>query len=382
MLGTKGGIRARLRLLLAGALSALTGGCSFVPTTGPTVRQIDSQEGPASFIVVDLNHGIVRELAAASNVGLSRRLLPSQISTKSRRIGAGDVLAVTIWEAGEGGLFSSQSSKSVSFPGVVVEPSGEISLPYAGVINVSGRQTLEVQKQIVASLSDRAIQPQAVVNIVENRTNTAVLNGDVVKPGLYPLSAQGERLLDVIAAAGGTKGPARETTVMVLRKDQRAEQLLNAIIADPEENILIAAGDRIFLNHEPRRYTVVGAVNRSGVYPFETLQVNVLEAIAAAGGLIDERADATGVFVFRYERADLLRNFVTAVPEHFGDLVPVAYRLNLKNAESYFFAKGFTLRDKDVVFAANAEGFELSKVLRLVNMATSAAGVGRHWDLR
>jgi polysaccharide export outer membrane protein len=369
-----------LRLLALVCLTALAlGGCAALPTTGPTSRQIEMGErvGAAdSYVLLDLNPQIVSELNNDPNLGLSRRLMTTKIKDLKPRIGVGDVLQITVWEAGEGGLFSSQSGRSASFPSMVVSPGGEISLPYAGIVKVAGKTPFEVQKRIVDNLSDRAIQPQATVSITENRANTVVLNGEVSKPGLYPLSLKGDRLLDVIAAGGGTKFPARETNVLVIRGEQRAQQLLTAIVEDHQENILIQTGDQIYVNYEPRRYTVVGAVQKPGVYPFEAIQVNVLEAVAATGGLIDSRADAGGVFVFRHERSELVRKFSSAPATKSAGRVPVVYRINMRSPEAFFFASGFKLRDKDVVYVANAEGAEASKLLRLVNLATSSAGIG------
>lgn len=359
------------------AVAAACTGCSVLPASGPTSRQIEFQERVAeSFVLLDLNPNIVAELASDNPLGLSRRLMPTRVKDLQPRIGVGDVLQVTVWEAGEGGLFASQGGRSATFPNMVVSPTGEISLPYAGILRVSGRTPFEVQKRIVDSLSDRAIQPQATVNVVENRANLVVLNGEVGKPGLYPLSLKGDRVLDLIANGGGTKYPARETSVMVIRGEQRAQQVLTAILEDPQENIMIQTGDQVYVNYEPRRYTVVGAVQKPGVYPFEAVQVNILEAVAATGGLIDTRADANGVFVFRYERAELVRKFSNSPLASLQERVPVVYRVNMMSPEAYFYASGFRLRDKDVVYAANADGAELSKALRMLNLATASAGIG------
>jgi polysaccharide export outer membrane protein len=373
------GIR-RLFMAAALATAALAGGCASLPSSGPTSRQIEIAERVDendNFVLVDLNREVVSALEQDAAAGLSQRLMPTRIKDATPRIGVGDILTVTVWEAGEGGLFSSQANKSAAFPSLVVSPSGEISLPYAGILKVSGRTPFEVQKRIVDKLSDRAIQPQATVTIVENRANTVVLNGEVGKPGLYPLSLKGDRVLDLIAAGGGTKYPAREMSVMIIRGEQRAQQALTAILEEPRENVAIQTGDQVYVTYEPRRYTVVGAVQKPGVYPFEAMQVNILEAVAATGGLIDSRADASGVFVFRHERAETVRRFSKAKLAKAGHRVPVIYRVDMRAPEAYFYASGFKLRDKDVVYAANAEGAEATKLLKILSLASSTAGLSR-----
>lgn len=366
------------------ALLAVLSGCSsLIPTSGPTSEEISQSitvNNTGDYLVVDINHDTVRRLTEFHPVGLSNRFTRTSSQSPTVRIGTGDVLAVTIWEAGEGGLFSNSQSKNITIPQLTVDRLGHISLPYAGLIKVAGSTPVEVQTRIVSGLADRAIQPQVVVSIVKNESNTVVLSGDVTNPGRIPLSFQGDRLLDVIAAAGGTKFPAQEVYVVFIRGQKRGSQLLNAIVENQDENIYVEAGDRIYLSHEPRRYSVFGAVEKPGVYPFGTTQVNLLEAVAATGGLIDQRADATGIFVFRHEAANVARALVGAYDEQkFGPYVPVVYRINLRDPSAYFYARGFIVQDKDVLYVANAKGVELAKVLRFLNLATSTAGIGRRF---
>jgi len=381
----KGILACTLRRTLAAivVLPALSG-CAFMPGSGPTSHQIEIGEAVTDggkttgkdidYIVVDLGSDVVRKLSSNRGYGL-RGFAASKISLPQSKLGIGDILAVTIWEAGEGGLFSNASTKSVNLPAVTVDRNGEISIPYSGVLKVKGKTPVEVEKIIVDSLKSRAIHPQAVVNIVKNETNTIVLSGDVIKPGRYPLSLQGTRLLDVVAEAGGAKAPAQEMFVTFIRGDQRASQSLKAVIDSESENIYVRAGDQVYLSHEPQKFTVLGAVAKPGVYPFGAPQVNLLEAMAGAGGLVDEKADGTGLFLFRHEArkvVDILQPTGQRIPD--GPYVPVVYRVNMRDPSAYFYAKAFQLQDKDVLFVANARGVEVAKVLTLINMGTRTVG--------
>ena len=249
-----------------------------------------------------------------------------------------------------------------------------ISLPYTGEIKVKGKTPLQIQELVVESLDGKAIQPQALVNVVRNETNIVTMSGDVNKPGLYPLAANGTRIMDVVAQAGGTKFPARETYLTLLRGNKQGIQLMKTIIEEPNENIYVSRGDRIYLNHDPQRYTVLGAVKKPSIYTFDSATISVLESIAAAGGLLDTRADATGVFVFRFEKPKVLNELGVSYTRTVRGLVPTIYRINMKHARSYFYAQSFHLKDKDSVYVSNAQGVELSKVLRLINGATSSVG--------
>src|SRR6056297_1051169 len=113
-------------------ISTLFMACSFVPREGPLAIEIERQSETNEYVVVDVDAGVVHTLGQMSHAGLQNRFVRRTKAPRST-IGVGDQLAITIWEAGEGGLFSNQTSKSASFPSVVVDRKGTISLPYAGI---------------------------------------------------------------------------------------------------------------------------------------------------------------------------------------------------------------------------------------------------------
>jgi len=358
------------------AISALwVAGCSALPASGPTTSEVLFSSGSSenkSYVIVDVNHDVVRGLAAVRPIGLSQRFRKARFKAPKAKIGAGDVLSVSILEAGEGGLFSNTQSKRVTFAAIAVDKDGNITIPYAGVIPVKGRTPLEVQARIVKRLADRAIQPQALVNIVKNENNTIILSGDVTRPGRYPLTLKGDRLMDVVASAGGAKFPARETYVTFIRGKTTGMQMLKTIFEDSRENVYVRAGDRIFLTHDPRKYTVLGAVHKPGVYAFDSSRVNLLEAIAASGGLLDQRADATGLFVFRYENQSVLKGIKPDYDGSFGNVVPVVYRINMRDPSAYFYAQAFMLTNKDALYVSNAESIQAMKLLEIIRLGTGA----------
>ena len=364
--------------LLVGLLLALTfvgqSGCSMTPREGPLAMEIEQQSAENDYVVVDVDAELVHTLAEFDPVGLSKQFMRSSYQAPQQRIGIGDVLAITVYEAGEGGLFSGAQGSRAEFPSVAVDRRGRISIPYAGLIKVKGRTAVQVQNIIVKKLTGKAIEPQAVVNVIRNENNVVNVSGDINKPGLYPISLRGRRLLDIVAEAGGTKYPARETYVSFVRGQKRGVQLLKAVIESPKENIFVANGDRIYLSHDPQRYTVLGAVHRPAIYKFDAPSISVLEAVASAGGLIDNRADSTGLFIFRYEDPRVLKKLGKKYSYTIRGRVPTIYRINMQHAKSYFYAQSFRLQDKDSVYVANARGVEVSKVLQLINAATSSVG--------
>src|ERR1700730_17834375 len=100
--------RALDNLLLA--VGFLAAGCGILPTAGPTARQVISQEtsdgnGAPRFFLVDVDDGVITVLNAVSNQTLQARFHSRGVPAEPR-IGVGDSIVVSIWEAADGGLFS------------------------------------------------------------------------------------------------------------------------------------------------------------------------------------------------------------------------------------------------------------------------------------
>ena len=89
--------------------------------------------------------------------------------------------------------------------------------------------------------------------------NAVTVAGEVVSGARVRLSPGGDRLLEVIAAAGGARAPVYETFVRLSRNDVTATIPLERLVAEPAENIYARPGDVITLARVPRTFTVFGA---------------------------------------------------------------------------------------------------------------------------
>ena len=125
--------------------------------------------------------------------------------------------------------------------------------------------------------------------------------------------------------------------------------------------------DVLTILREPRRFTAFGGTGRNELVPFDAAGMTLDEAIAKAGGLLDNRADATGVFLLRFEPAGLVAQLLPERADQIQtSVVPVIYRLNLRDANSYFMARSFPMHDKDILYVANAPLTDVQKVLNAV----------------
>jgi polysaccharide biosynthesis/export protein len=223
----------------------------------------------------------------------------------------------------------------------------------------------------------KAIEPQAIVTVVDSVTNTATVSGEVVSGARLQLSLKGDRLLDLIAEAGGAKAPVYQVFVRLSRGGITATIPMETLVSHPAENIYAWPGDVLTLIQVPQSFSVLGAAGRNAQLNFTAEKMTLVEALAAAGGLIDERSDPAGVFLFRYEPAavvDALKapNLATGP----GGASPVVFHLDLSDADSYFLAQRFPVEDKDIIYVANAQLNELRKFFELLSTLTGPVLTG------
>jgi protein involved in polysaccharide export with SLBB domain len=233
---------------------------------------------------------------------------------------------------------------------------GAISIPYGGRLRVAGRTPEEVERAIEQRLGPKALDPQALVVVERSAANTVSVDGEVVGGKRVPLSPGGDRLLQVIAAAGGAQAPVHDTFVQLSRGNTTATLPLAELVADPAEDIYARPGDVLTLVKRPQTLSVFGATGKNAAITFTSDRMTLAEALAKAGGLDDNRADPRAVFLFRYEPVAVVRALqqplATGAP---SGLSPVVYRLDLHKAHSYFLARRFLVQDKDVIFVADAK---------------------------
>jgi polysaccharide export outer membrane protein len=368
-------------------LGTVTGliGCSSIPTAGPTTSQIIDQVAeakPQRFDLVVLDDRAIAAQAARPAESLRARFAKFG-KPPPPTIGVGDVVSVSIWETTGGAALApaateaapagaaGASLRSVALPDQVVGRDGAISVPYAGRVSAAGRTPAAVEQTIGERLAERAIEPQAIVTVAKSVANTAIVSGETVTGARVPLSPGGDRLLDVIATAGGAKSPLYETSVRLSRGGVTVTMPMERLVSDPAEDIYAWPGDAITLVRAPKTFSAFGATGYNTQLPFAAEQVNLAQAIAKAGGLLDLRADPAGVFLFRFEPPRVVRALGVAPAASAPDgSAPILYHLDLRDAVGYFLAEKFPVEDHDIIYVANAPITELQKFFNLVNTIT------------
>lgn len=357
------------------------GGCG---SSGPSSRDlVSAATTDHSFALVELSEPSLDVVASWHRPSFSA-VYGDYRAPKIQKVDVGDSVQINIWETGSGGLYTtpapigiSTGSRVGALPEQVVARDGTVNVPYAGRIRIAGKTPAEIERLIVQGLDGKTANPQAMVTLTRNISHSATVTGDVTAGARVPLSPNGDRLLDVIATAGGIRAPVHEAFITLTRDGTSLSVPLQAILAASKENVYVRPGDVITVYRAPQSFTAFGATGRNAVVGFDAGGITLDEALGKAGGLIDERSDPRGVFVLRYEPVTLARQYAS-VPPHLlnGSVVPIAYRLDMKDPTSLFRARRFQMRDKDILYVSHAPITEVEKVFRLFQILTAPAITG------
>jgi polysaccharide export outer membrane protein len=227
--------------------------------------------------------------------------LPAQVVPAAEPdyiVGPLDVIAVRIY--GEDKL----SGK------IRIDNDGSFPFEYLGRVNAEGMTTAQIEAYLAKALGDGYLRnPQVSVEVVEYRSKSVFVTGEVRSPNKYSLQGN-STLMDALTLAGSITQNAGNW-VQITHARQGVEVLgpsasleydmrvnLRDIQTGKAQNIKLRDGDTIFVPRAERIF-VVGHVRNTGPVVYEE-GMTVFEAIAAAGG-ITEKGSNSRIEIIRIE---------------------------------------------------------------------------------
>lgn len=134
-----------------------------------------------------------RPAAGADSRNGDNRFQSPQAASPSYRIGAGDLIAISVYQ---------EEDLSTT---VRVSETGAISFPLVGTIRIGGMSAQQATNEIAAQLRDGyLVNPVVTVSLVEQTKAKFTILGQVSKPGPYEMPANGSiSFMEAIGMAGG-----------------------------------------------------------------------------------------------------------------------------------------------------------------------------------
>ncbi|HEY6981002.1 polysaccharide biosynthesis/export family protein [Reyranella sp.] len=346
-------------------LGVAVAGCQAIPGDGPWMNGAKSTSSEAlPFDVIDLTPTTVVAYRPAATVDQPSET--GNLSAGARvSVEPGDVLRVRIFEPYEGSIFPTIQKPGADFGNQVVTNDGTIEVPYVGIVKVAGLNLREIEQRIVQQLGNKAQNPQVIVEFVADRNNTVMVSGEVKSPGRLSLLEGTRSVVDAINRAGGPTGVATQLQVVLRRRgnvilDKQYSELLAGA------DVGIQKGDEIVVRPNSHTFTVLGAVAKAGNVALTKANMTLLEALGEVHGLSDERANKTGVYVFRM--GDIQDN---------PNARARVFRLDLMQPVSIFVAQQFGMQANDVIYVTNAPLYEYNKILTAIYRTFSIVGIAK-----
>jgi polysaccharide export outer membrane protein len=347
--------RRSLALISPAVLLIGLAGCQSVGPTRKAIEKAAAQPTVSGLHIVDVTNDVARQLSldiaqdknvfardlsGAEAVG-SKASPPALFGTSNLDTGIGAVV---------------QGSRPNVFPGFMVGPGGTITIPFAGAVPAAGRTTHQIEQEIVRRLQRRAHLPQAIVRISRNVAAAVTVLGE--------LTPHGERVLEALSNAGGTSQPLDHLTIQLTRGSTVRRMAAEDIIADPRNDVVLRPGDVVTAIFQPYSFTVLGAAGKNEEIRFEATGITLSQALGRVGGVRSDTADPKGVFIFRWQKPTSVG--VSSEPASTGTGVPVIYRVDLKQPETYLASQRFAMRDGDVLYVSNSPMADFQRFVGLV----------------
>ena len=313
--------------------------------------------------IYPITFGLVEKMRKPPVLSQTNAALEHSRAAYRYHIGKGDVLNIMVWahtDLNSPVQQSSPQSNQVS-RGAWVDESGYITYPLVGKIQAQGKTIDELQNILTSRLKRYLKNPQVTINVTEFRSQRISISGAVGQAGQLPITNVPMTILDAVNQAGGVAQNADTHNVKWTHNGVDRTISLQDMLqyGDMSQNHLLSHGDIVYVpNSSNNKIYIMGEVGKQATLPIGNHGLNLTQALGEVGGMNQNYADATGVFVIRRAPED------AAKPIHI-------YQLNLKDATSYALGSEFKLRSEDTVYVTAAPVTRWNRVMSQITNSIS-----------
>ena len=170
---------------------------------------------------------MIRLLVFAALLVFARSSVAAEDGMSNYRLGAGDIISITVFD-----------EKELSLAKVKLSDAGSISYPMLGELRVMGLTVSELEQKVTAGLKGTyLVNPKVSVSVDQYRD--VFVNGQVYKPGNYPYQP-GLTVRKAVSIAGGFKDRANKDSVTIIHEKQDKPDAIKSDL-----DTLVAPGDTI-----------------------------------------------------------------------------------------------------------------------------------------
>ncbi|MEY0971792.1 polysaccharide export protein [Providencia huaxiensis] len=339
-------------------LTALTG-CTVTPgayvsTSGKNVVDTGDRDITKLVDIYPISPKLLDDMYTAPTIAKPNAQLEKQLTHYEYRVGAGDVLTITVWDHPELTI-PAGSYRSAQDSGNWVHSDGTIYYPYIGKVKVIGKTVTEIRTLISNRLATYIESPQVDVSIAAFRSQKMYVSGEVAKPGTLPITNVPLTILEAFNNAGGLTEKADWDNVVLTRNGKEIKVSLQDLVqyGDLTQNYLMLPGDVLYVpRNDSQKVFVMGEVGQPTTLTIDRAGMSITEALSKASGIDQTTANATGVFVIRPIKNQPAedRELEALLPKKMA----AVYQLDLSDATSLVMGTEFKLQPYDLVYVTAA----------------------------
>lgn len=310
-------------------------------------------------IIKTITPQLIQQELQLAKTGIHADLAELMTPPQSYKIGAGDYLAITVWDHPEllmpvstvSGTLATLSGTTPS--GYTVSPEGKIQFPYAGDFKVEGLTELQARDLLVQRLSSYIKKPEVTLRVLSFRSKRIYADGEVKLPGIVQIDDIPLSLAEAINRAGGITQLGDQSRITITHEGKTYRVDLTRLTVDgiDPSRIMLSNGDMLRVSpRDESKVFVVGEVIKPISLALHNGRMSLNEALGEAGGVNPQTADANQVYVIR----------------NANDVQPIIYHLDARSPVMFALAENFELKAKDVVYVDSAPIVRFNRIINLI----------------
>lgn len=301
----------------------------------------------------------------SSDQGTSSKQELLDYKPEAYRIGANDLLYITVWDHPEL-TAPSGPQQQLDANGRLVRPDGTLFYPYIGNIDAAGKTIEQLRSDIAKRLANYIDSPQVDVSLLRFGSQRVVLSGAFNTAGEVPMTTSPMTIVQAIGQAGVDIESA-DLSGLTLKRDGR-EYMLNLDDQNRPDSwlhqVYLKDGDQLHLPYnDQKKIYVLGEVVNPQAMTFKATSLNLMDAIGTAGGIRQDTADGEAVYVIRGA-------------ENIATEQATVFQLNAESPAAFALAQHFPLQPQDVVFVGPAGITRWNRFISQLLPSASVVGTG------